>query len=209
MPVSAERFGTTPDGEEVDRFTLSAGAVRVQVLSYGGVLSAIEAPDRHGDRANVVLGFTDLADYVQPQPVLRLHHRPVRQPVGGRPVHAGRPDLPHPAQRRTQRAARRRRSGWTSGCGRWRRPATRRCGCTTLSHEGDQGFPGTLALTVTYTLDSGRGAAHRLRGNDRRADRAQPDQPQLLQPGRRGQRRRLRARRADRGRPVHAGRVPG
>ena len=58
MPVSAERFGTTPDGEEVDRFTLSAGAVRVRVLSYGGVLSAIEAPDRHGEPANILLGFT-------------------------------------------------------------------------------------------------------------------------------------------------------
>lgn len=153
MPVSTERFGTTPDGEEVDRFTLSAGAVRVQVLSYGGVLSAIEAPDRHGAVANVLLGFTDLADYVQRSPYFgcitgRYANRLAggRFTLDGRTYHIPLNDGPNALH--------------GGGIGLDKRvwkveeagDAAVRLHYT--SHEGDQGFPGTLALTVLYTLDS-------------------------------------------------------
>ena len=50
------------------------------------------------------------------------------------------------------------------------------------------GYPGNLDVTVDYTLDTARTAAHRLHGDDRRADRDQPDQPRLLEPRRRGAR---------------------
>ncbi|MGS0648433.1 aldose epimerase family protein [Komagataeibacter melomenusus] len=57
-------FGTTPDGQPVERFTLdNAHGMRVQVLTYGGILSAIEAPDRTGHVDDVVLGFPTLAGY--------------------------------------------------------------------------------------------------------------------------------------------------
>jgi aldose 1-epimerase len=63
--IDREGFGTTPDGTPVDRFTLSNGhGMRIRVITYGGIIQTIEVRDRHGDTANVALGFATLDDYV-------------------------------------------------------------------------------------------------------------------------------------------------
>jgi aldose 1-epimerase len=57
-------FGTTPDGEAVERVTLrSSTGIEVSVISYGAAIQELWAPDRDGRRANVVLGFADLDGY--------------------------------------------------------------------------------------------------------------------------------------------------
>jgi aldose 1-epimerase len=67
--VAAETFGTLPDGSAVDAYTLTnAAGMRVRVLTYGGILQSIEVPDRDGRPANVTLGFSDLAGYVERNP---------------------------------------------------------------------------------------------------------------------------------------------
>lgn len=38
--------------------------MRVRILTYGGTIQTLEAPDKRGRAANVVLGFPTLADYV-------------------------------------------------------------------------------------------------------------------------------------------------
>ncbi|MEU0087184.1 aldose epimerase family protein [Streptomyces sp. NPDC006274] len=63
-----ERFGTLADGTPVDRWTVAAGGTRLRVLSYGGIVQALEIPDRRGRPANVSLGFADLAGYVAKSP---------------------------------------------------------------------------------------------------------------------------------------------
>src|SRR5438876_11236740 len=61
-------FGSTSEGP-VDRYTLTnSNGMRVRILTYGGILQTIEAPDRHGHNANVTLGFDNLADYVAKSP---------------------------------------------------------------------------------------------------------------------------------------------
>ncbi len=56
-------FGTTPDGEAVERVTLRNGAgIEVSVISYGAAIQELWAPDRVGRRANLVLGFADRED---------------------------------------------------------------------------------------------------------------------------------------------------
>jgi aldose 1-epimerase len=63
--ISKEPFGTLEDGTKVDRYTLTSGrGVRVRIITYGGIVQTLETPDRHGRRANVVLGFPTLKDYV-------------------------------------------------------------------------------------------------------------------------------------------------
>src|SRR4030095_910171 len=57
-------FGATPDGTPVERWTLANGDMTVRVLTYGGVIQTLEGPDDEGDVDNVVLGFDDLAGYV-------------------------------------------------------------------------------------------------------------------------------------------------
>jgi aldose 1-epimerase len=151
MPVSAERFGTTPDGEEVDRYTLSAGPVRIQVLSYGGALCSIEAPDRGGQHANVLLGLPTLDDYVHRSPYFgcitgRFANRLAggRFTLDGRTYHVPLNDGPNALHGGGIGLDKRVWKVEVSGDAAIRLHHT--------SPDGDQGFPGTLGITVEYTL---------------------------------------------------------
>ena len=57
-------YGTTKDGKSVEIYTLTNDhGMAVKFLSYGGVITEIEAPDRDGRLASVVLGFRTLEEY--------------------------------------------------------------------------------------------------------------------------------------------------
>ena len=64
-------FGTTTNPQTgrpatVWRYTLfNNRGMRVQIITYGATVQDIVVPDRFGRRADVVLGFKTLADYVQ------------------------------------------------------------------------------------------------------------------------------------------------
>jgi len=67
MEIKSEHFGVMPDGAEVQLFTLTNGrSLEVKIINYGGILVAINAPDRDGKLADVVLGHDTLEGY--------LHH---------------------------------------------------------------------------------------------------------------------------------------
>ncbi len=62
--IESAPFGVTRSGHAVHRHTLSnAAGTRFSFLDFGGVITAIEAPDRDGRRANVVLACRTLAEY--------------------------------------------------------------------------------------------------------------------------------------------------
>ncbi len=64
MIVGPTPFGTT-DGKAVDEYTLTnANGMEVKIITYGGIITSVKVPDRHGKMANVVLGFNNLDDYV-------------------------------------------------------------------------------------------------------------------------------------------------
>ena len=57
-------YGTTSDGTPVYVYTLSnTKGMQAQVISYGGIVTSLTAPDRSGKYADVVLGFDDFASY--------------------------------------------------------------------------------------------------------------------------------------------------
>ena len=65
LDVKRERFGTMPDGTVVHRYTLTnARGMEVKLITYGGAIQSLRVPDRHGRKANVTLGFSDLAGYL-------------------------------------------------------------------------------------------------------------------------------------------------
>lgn len=69
MSVTRTPFGTTPTGQSVELFTLTNSAGNIVTLtSYGAILVSVEVPDREGQRANVNLGFSDLAGYLGGHP---------------------------------------------------------------------------------------------------------------------------------------------
>ena len=62
-------YGSLPSGEEIHEYTLtSTGGLQIKVLTYGGIISHIFAPDRNGTLADVALGFHRLEDYLGNDP---------------------------------------------------------------------------------------------------------------------------------------------
>lgn len=62
--ISCRPYGVLADGREVEAWTLrGAGGLELEVLSFGGAVSRLVVPDRAGRGADVVLGFSELADW--------------------------------------------------------------------------------------------------------------------------------------------------
>jgi len=60
-PPKGEPFGKTPDGSEVQLFTLTnSHGMKLRAMTYGGIVLSLEAPDREGKLADVVLGYDTL-----------------------------------------------------------------------------------------------------------------------------------------------------
>ena len=71
LSVVKKPFGRI-DGNTVYLYTLSNGSMQVKITNFGGIVQSIDVPDRSGNLADVALGFKDLAGYVAndvyPQP---------------------------------------------------------------------------------------------------------------------------------------------
>ncbi len=162
----SEPFGTTSDGTPVERHVLRNGPLEVAVLSYGGVLQSILAPDREGHVADVSLGFDDLADYEQRSPYFgALVGRYANRIAEGRFTLDGRehrlaanngPNNLHGGPRGfdTRVWAVEELPATTAAAAASRGPGLR---LTLESPDGDQGFPARLTVAVTYTLDADGG----------------------------------------------------
>jgi aldose 1-epimerase len=63
--LSRSRFGMLPDGDEVECVTLQeVGGFEARIITYGAVLQALLVPDAGGRRDDVVLGHDTLDPYV-------------------------------------------------------------------------------------------------------------------------------------------------
>ena len=63
MSANRTTFATMPDGSLVEELTLCAGPLRCSILTYGGAVRSLVVPDRDGNPVDVVLGFDSLEDY--------------------------------------------------------------------------------------------------------------------------------------------------
>ncbi len=69
MNIKRETFGQTPDGRDVILFTLANGQnMVVKIMNYGGIITAIQAPDKDGNLADIVLGFNTFKEYQDGHP---------------------------------------------------------------------------------------------------------------------------------------------
>lgn len=67
MPTVTEKiFDTLPDGRAVKAYMLSGGGgLQVEVLTLGGIVSRILAPDNKGELGDVALGFSTIEEYLR------------------------------------------------------------------------------------------------------------------------------------------------
>ncbi len=64
-----EPFGTLPDGTKVTAYTLTnKNGMKAKVLNYGGIITELDVPDKNGKLGDVVLGFDNLQDYLTKSP---------------------------------------------------------------------------------------------------------------------------------------------
>jgi aldose 1-epimerase len=155
LRIERSRFGALPDGTVVERFVLAnAAGTRAELTSWGASLVRLLARDRTGRLGDVVLGFDTLEPYLGPHPHLggtigRYANRIARGrfPLDGREVVLDANQPPHHLH------------GGVVGFDRvvWRADEVRehdRVGVC-FSHrspDGDQGYPGGLAVVVHYRL---------------------------------------------------------
>jgi aldose 1-epimerase len=148
-------YGKTQGGQAVDIFTMTNNrGMRVRFLSYGGVITEIDVPDRAGRVDDVALGQRGLLEYeTLPGHFGAITGRYANRIGGARfalngktyhliannganTLHGGPNALDHQV--------------WTVA------PAAAQDGVaaalTFISKDGDQNFPGTLTTKIVYTL---------------------------------------------------------
>jgi len=65
MKITSKAFGKTKDGQDVTIFTLENDKqVTINISNYGGLITSIYAPDKDGNIDNIVCGFDKLDDYL-------------------------------------------------------------------------------------------------------------------------------------------------
>jgi aldose 1-epimerase len=69
MSVHKESYGKTPEGVEVDLYTLTnSKGLRVKIMTYGATIVSVETPDRNGKVENVTLSLDNLGEYLKGHP---------------------------------------------------------------------------------------------------------------------------------------------
>jgi aldose 1-epimerase len=69
LSISRNPFGKSPTGESVDLFTLTnVNGLVVKITNFGGIITEIHAPDKHGEFTDVNLGFDQIEPYYKDSP---------------------------------------------------------------------------------------------------------------------------------------------
>jgi aldose 1-epimerase len=152
--ASRAPYGVTTAGAPVEVFTLKNDrGMTVKVLSYGGIITQVDVPDRKGQTQNVVLELADLKAYEARANFSSLLGRYAnRISNGGFTLDGARHDLPSSADGVSSHG------GPTGFATRpWTGTLFKRHGeaGVTLAYtavDGEGGYPGTLAVKVTYTV---------------------------------------------------------
>lgn len=161
--VTSETFGIVnsedpnhpEQGEEVFLYTLTnRRRMKVKIMTYGGIIQSIEIPGRRGNSTNVTLGFNNLDQYVNENPYFgNITGRYANRIAGGQFELNG-----NTYQLATNNGPNHLHGGdfgfdkriWTAeeiddGTNVGLR-------LTYTSPDGEEGYPGTLHVTVTYLL---------------------------------------------------------
>jgi aldose 1-epimerase len=159
MPTSAS-FGKTADGTEIQLFTLAnAKGMKATISTYGGTLTGLLVPDKDGKMSDVILGFDKADGYLSPEfkksnpyfgaLIGRYGNRIAKGKftIDGKPYQVGLNNNGNSLHGGTVGFN---QKIWTA------KPGTSADGqtltLTYLSKDGEEGYPGNLNVTVTYTL---------------------------------------------------------
>jgi len=180
-PVSAqvvERriWGKSGDGQVIELFTLKGrGGVTAEIANLGGRIISLKVPNKQGTSTEILLGPDDLAFYLRPG----IYYGAIVGRYAGRISNGGRFTLEGKTYQLEKDSPDAKfvlhggnsgfeRKIWAASVPKSNEPTLV---LTHTSPNGDGGFPGTLDVTVTYTITD---------ANELRIDyRAKSDRPTI------------------------------
>lgn len=153
--IHKDHFGETKDGKPVERYTLSnLSGMRVQIITYGGIITSLEVPDALGRPKDVVLGYDTLLQYEKSNPYFGAL-------IGryGNRIAEGKFSLNNKEYTLVQNDGKNHLHGGNKGFDKvlWTAETElleegARLKLYYLSTDGEEGYPGNLTVEVTYTL---------------------------------------------------------
>jgi aldose 1-epimerase len=155
MSIEKTAYGKMPDGTQVDQYTLAnAHGLRCKIITYGATLTTVEMPDRQGNVDVITLYLDSLEDYLAGHPFFgSIAGRYANRIAGGKftldgneytlATNDGENHL-HGGVRGFDKAV-------------WKAKPDEGDGFvavtfTLVSPDGDEGYPGKLTASATYTL---------------------------------------------------------
>ena len=148
--------GTLADGTAIEAITLTNGkGVSARILTYGATLQSLIAPDKAGKPADILLGYDDLASYVDHPNYFGVTVGRYANRIGGGTFTLDGKKYQLPLNDKTNSL-----HGGGKGFDKvaWRVVSVTEGPVAKLvlgyrSPDGDAGYPGALDVTTTYTLD--------------------------------------------------------
>ncbi len=152
--ITVAEFGSLPDGRKAQLYTLTNdNGMEVKITNYGGTITSWTAPNKDGVYENITLGYETVEDYVAGSPYFgAIIGRYGNRIAGGKfsigdstyqlPLNDG-PNSLHGGEVGFDKVL------WEATPADGEEPQLK---LTYLSKDGEQGYPGNLSITVTYTL---------------------------------------------------------
>jgi aldose 1-epimerase len=156
MSINTESFGKTPDGQEVDLYTLTnTNGLRARITNYGAILVSLEVPDKSGKLADITLGYDTLDGYLTRHPYFGSTVGRYANRIGGARFKLNDVEYKLAANNGPNHL-----HGGIKGFDKvvWKAEEVTAesdralVKLSYLSKDGEEGYPGNLACTVTYTL---------------------------------------------------------
>jgi aldose 1-epimerase len=155
MEILRQAFGLMPDGQSVDLFVLTnTGGMSAQIMNYGATLVSLSVPDRDGNVADITLGCDSIEGYIEASPyfgatVGRYANR----------IAKGKFTLEGTEYTLATNNGENHLHGGIKGFDKvlWLAEPFREEGkigvkFVYFSKDGEEGYPGNLACTVTYVM---------------------------------------------------------
>ncbi|MGW1454904.1 aldose epimerase family protein [Salegentibacter agarivorans] len=150
--MQKEDYGTTSDGEKVAQYTLTnENGMEVKIITYGGRITSLKAPNKNDEFENVVLGFDSLEQYTKDNPFFgALIGRFGNRIANGKFTFDGEEYTL--AQNDGQNHLHGGEKGFDKVVWTVDDASANSLSLSYISEDMEEGYPGTLETTVVYTL---------------------------------------------------------
>jgi aldose 1-epimerase len=152
--ANTKAFGKTKTGDQMDLYTLTnKSGMEAAITNYGGIVVSLKVPDRKGQLGDVVLGFDTADGYLGEHPYFGSIVGRYGNRIGNAKFSLNGTEYKLAANNNGHHL-----HGGVEGFNRKLWKATPGTGAepslalTYLSKDMEEGYPGNLSVTVTYTL---------------------------------------------------------